>query len=222
MNDLRHLAIIMDGNRRWARQNSLALKLGYKQGAKKVEELIKWASQEKIKILTLYAFSTENWERPKDELGVLFTLLHKYLDENLASFMKEGVKLLCIGDLSRLEESLQEKIANFEAKTAKNTSLQLNLALSYGFKDELIRSVKSLLAKGLEVNEENIKEHLDLSQDVDLLLRVGGKHRLSNFLLWQASYAQIHFSDTLFPAFSEAEFKDIIASFKQTKRSFGK
>lgn len=222
MNDLRHLAIIMDGNRRFAKKNKLAIKIGYKMGAKKVEELITWVKKAQIKTLTLYAFSTENWSRPKGELGVLFTLLHKYLDENLATFMEENIKLKCIGDLARLEPALQEKIAFFEAKTANNSSLELNLALSYGFKDELVRAVKRVVLEGLPISEENITSKLDLSKDVDLLVRVGGKHRLSNFLLWQSSYAQIAFCDTLFPAFTKLEFDKILAGFKTCERSFGR
>lgn len=221
MNELKHLAIIMDGNRRWARQKALRLDFGYKEGAKKVKELIYWSIEEGIESLTLFAFSTENWQRPLSELNILFKLLDEYLDDNLKSFKKEGIRLKCIGDLSKLKENLQQKICFFEEETKNNKKLKLNLALSYGSKNELIRAIHALLKKGLEINEQNIKNHLDLSLDVDLLLRVGGEKRLSNFLLWQASYAELAFSDTLFPSFSKDEFDKIIAKYKNTKRNLG-
>lgn len=222
MNELRHLAVVMDGNRRWAKKNGLLEKIGYTQGVKSVEKIIELCIKEKIKILTLYAFSTENWQRPKEEVEYIFSLLDKYLDEALPKFLNHNICFRAIGNLSYLDEKILKKIKNFEDQTKNNDTLTLNLAISYGGKDEIVRAVKKLVSKNLEINEENIQAHLDLSDDVDLFLRVGSAKRISNFLIWQSSYAEIYFSNTLFPALSKKEFKAIIDDFRQRKRTFGK
>ncbi|EGH4467452.1 di-trans,poly-cis-decaprenylcistransferase [Campylobacter lari] len=222
MNELKHLAVVMDGNRRWARKNGLLEKIGYSQGAKVVEKIIEVCIDEKIQNLTLYAFSTENWQRPKEEVEFLFKLLNKYLDESLNKFIANEVRFKAIGNLSLLDESTLKKIQNFQEQTKNYTKLCVNLAISYGGKDEIVRAVKKVIEKNLEINEANIQANLDLSEDVDLFLRVGSAKRISNFLLWQSSYAEIYFSQTLFPALTKKEIANIITEFKKRKRTFGK
>ncbi len=222
MNELKHLAVVMDGNRRWARKNGFLEKLGYSHGVKVVQRLMEVCVDEGVKELSLFAFSTENWKRPQDEIDFIFSLLHKVLDENLERFLQNDVRLRAIGDLSRLDQPLQEKILRAENLTKNCSRLCVNLAISYGSKDEVVRSVKKCIQKGLEINEANISANLDLPLDVDLLLRVGDAKRLSNFLLWQCAYAEIHFSNTLFPGLTKREFKKIIKDFRQRERTFGK
>ncbi len=178
--------------------------------------------EEGISNLSLFAFSTENWNRPQDEIEFIFELLDRCLDEALKEFEKNNVRLRAIGDLSRLDTHLQEKIALVEEKTKHCDLLCVNLAISYGAKDEIVRSVKRLIEKGLEINEKNISDNLDLPLDVDLMLRVGNAKRLSNFLLWQCAYAEIYFSETLFPSLTKREFKKIIKEFRKRERTFGK
>ncbi|WP_139452938.1 polyprenyl diphosphate synthase [Campylobacter armoricus] len=222
MNELKHLAVVMDGNRRWARKNGLLEKIGYSQGAKVVEKIIEVCIDEKIQNLTLYAFSTENWQRPKEEVEFLFKLLNKYLDESLPKFIANEVRFKAIGNLGLLDETTLQKIQNFQEKTKNHTKLCVNLAVSYGAKDEIVRAVKKVIEKNLEINEANIQANLDLSENVDLFLRVGSAKRISNFLLWQSSYAEIYFSQTLFPALTKKEITSIINEFKKRKRTFGK
>ena len=204
MNELKHLAVVMDGNRRWAKAKGFLAKLGYSQGVKTMQKLMEACVEEGISNLSLFAFSTENWNRA------------------LKEFEKNNVRLRAIGDLSRLDTHLQEKIALVEEKTKHCDLLCVNLAISYGAKDEIVRSVKRLIEKGLEINEKNISDNLDLPLDVDLMLRVGNAKRLSNFLLWQCAYAEIYFSETLFPSLTKREFKKIIKEFRKRERTFGK
>lgn len=222
MNELNHLAVVMDGNRRWAKAKGFLAKLGYSQGVKTMQKLMEVCVEEGISNLSLFAFSTENWNRPQDEIEFIFELLDRCLDEALKEFEKNNVRLRAIGDLSRLDMHLQEKIALVEEKTKHCDLLCVNLAISYGAKDEIVRSVKRLIEKGLEINEKNISDNLDLSLDVDLMLRVGNAKRLSNFLLWQCAYAEIYFSETLFPSLTKREFKKIIKEFRKRERTFGK
>ncbi|EAI2977759.1 di-trans,poly-cis-decaprenylcistransferase [Campylobacter coli] len=222
MNKLNHLAVVMDGNRRWAKAKGFLAKLGYSQGVKTMQKLMEVCVEEGISNLSLFAFSTENWNRPQDEIEFIFELLDRCLDEALKEFEKNNVRLRAIGDLSRLDVYLQEKIALVEEKTKHCDLLCVNLAISYGAKDEIVRSVKRLIEKGLEINEKNISDNLDLPLDVDLMLRVGNAKRLSNFLLWQCAYAEIYFSETLFPSLTKREFKKIIKEFRKRERTFGK
>ncbi|EAH4874644.1 TPA: di-trans,poly-cis-decaprenylcistransferase [Campylobacter coli] len=222
MNELKHLAVVMDGNRRWAKAKGFLAKLGYSQGVKTMQKLMQACVEEGISNLSLFAFSTENWNRPQDEIEFIFELLDRCLDEALKEFEKNNARLRAIGDLSRLDTHLQEKIALVEEKTKHCDLLCVNLAISYGAKDEIVRSVKRLIEKGLEINEKNISDNLDLPLDVDLMLRVGNAKRLSNFLLWQCAYAEIYFSETLFPSLTKREFKKIIKEFRKRERTFGK
>lgn len=222
MNELKHLAVVMDGNRRWAKAKGFLAKFGYTRGVETLQKLMSVCIEEKISHLTLFAFSTENWKRPADEVGFIFKLLERCLDDALKEFEKNGVRLRAIGDLSRLDEKLQEKIALVEEKTKHCELLCVNLAISYGSRDEIIRAAKKVVEKGLELNEENLSANLDLPLDVDLMLRVGNAKRLSNFLLWQSSYAEICFSETLFPSLTKREFRRIIKEYRKRERTFGK
>lgn len=222
MNDLRHLAVVMDGNRRWARKNGFLEKLGYTHGVKVVQRLMEVCVDEGVKELSLFAFSTENWKRPKDEIDFIFSLLNKLLDENLGRFIKNNVRLRAIGDLSRLDKALQDKLANAQELTKNCSLLCVNLAISYGSRDEIVRAVKRCLDKGLSIDEQSISANLDLPLNVDLLVRLGDAKRLSNFLLWQCAYAEICFSNTLFPGLTKREFKKIINEFRKRERTFGK
>ncbi|ECL2809459.1 TPA: di-trans,poly-cis-decaprenylcistransferase [Campylobacter jejuni] len=222
MNELKHLAVVMDGNRRWARAKGFLAKLGYSQGVKTMQKLMEVCMEENISNLSLFAFSTENWKRPKDEIDFIFELLDRCLDEALEKFEKNNVRLRAIGDLSRLEDKVREKTTLVEEKTKHCDALCVNLAISYGARDEIIRAAKRVIEKKLELNEENLTQNLDLPLDVDLMLRVGNAKRLSNFLLWQCSYAEIYFSETLFPSLTKREFKRIIKEFRNRERTFGK
>ncbi|ARE80530.1 polyprenyl diphosphate synthase [Campylobacter helveticus] len=222
MNELKHLAVVMDGNRRWAKAKGFLAKFGYTRGVETLQKLMSVCIEEKISHLTLFAFSTENWKRPADEVEFIFKLLERCLDDALKEFEKNGVRLRAIGDLSRLDEKLQEKIALVEEKTKYCELLCVNLAISYGSRDEIIRAAKKVVEKGLELNEENLSANLDLPLDVDLMLRVGNAKRLSNFLLWQSSYAEICFSETLFPSLTKREFRRIIKEYRKRERTFGK
>ncbi|RDU64994.1 di-trans,poly-cis-decaprenylcistransferase [Helicobacter didelphidarum] len=222
LGELKHLAVVMDGNRRWARKNGILEKIGYLHGAKTIQKIIEVCIDEGITNLTLFAFSTENWQRPQEEITYLFNLLEKYLDTSLESFLSNDVKFRAIGDLSRLDRNLLTKIRSFEEQTKLCNKLCVNVAISYGAKDEIIRAVNRTLEKGLPITEQNIQNNLDLNVDVDLLLRVGNAQRISNFLLWQCAYAEIFFSDTLFPGLTKRECKKIIKNFKKRERTFGK
>ncbi|ECP7276064.1 di-trans,poly-cis-decaprenylcistransferase [Campylobacter jejuni] len=222
MNELKHLAVVMDGNRRWARAKGFLAKFGYSQGVKTMQKLMEVCMEENISNLSLFAFSTENWNRPKDEIEFIFELLDRCLDEALEKFEKNNVQLRAIGDLSRLEDKIREKIILVEEKTKHCNGLCVNLAISYGARDEIIRAAKRVIEKKLELNEENLTQNLDLPLDVDLMLRVGNAKRLSNFLLWQCSYAEIYFSEALFPSLTKREFKRIIKEFRNRERTFGK
>ncbi|EHE0559022.1 di-trans,poly-cis-decaprenylcistransferase [Campylobacter upsaliensis] len=222
MNELKHLAVVMDGNRRWAKAKGFLAKFGYTRGVKTLQKLMSVCIEEQISQLTLFAFSTENWKRPVDEVEFIFKLLERCLDDALKEFEKNGVRLKAIGDLSRLNEKLKEKIALVEEKTKHCERLCVNLAISYGSRDEIVRAAKRVVEKGLELSEENLSANLDLPLDVDLMLRVGNAKRLSNFLLWQSSYAEICFSETLFPSLTIREFKKIIKEYRKRERTFGK
>ncbi|EKG3604019.1 di-trans,poly-cis-decaprenylcistransferase [Campylobacter upsaliensis] len=222
MNELKHLAVVMDGNRRWAKAKGFLAKFGYTRGVRTLQKLMSVCIEEQISQLTLFAFSTENWNRPVDEVEFIFKLLDRCLDDALKEFEKNGIRLKAIGNLSRLDEGLKEKIALVEEKTKHCERLCVNLAISYGSRDEIVRAAKRVVEKGLELNEENLSANLDLPLDVDLMLRVGNAKRLSNFLLWQSSYAEICFSETLFPSLTKREFKKIIKEYRKRERTFGK
>lgn len=220
-NTLNHLAIIMDGNGRWAKQKGFVRVKGHELGAQKIEEIVKCCIDEKIKILTLYTFSTENWKRPKVEVDFLMKLLKNFLISKRDIFIKNEIKFSTIGDLTAFNDEIRKKISELKEATKDFTKLEVVIALNYGSKDEIVRACNRILAQNGEINEKSIAYNLDISQNIDLLIRTGKEKRLSNFMLWQASYAELYFSDTLWPDFSADELKQIIDNYKFIDRRFG-
>ncbi len=221
MNELNHLAIIMDGNGRWAKNKGLLRSFGHKAGASIIKDLVKTCMEEGIKNLSLFAFSTENWKRPKEEVDFIFKLFNEYLSSQSDDFLKNGIRFKTFGNIKALDELTRKLIDDYEFKTKDCKNLNFNLGINYGAKDEIIRAMKKLNEENLEINEENLNNCLDINQDVDLLIRTGGHFRISNFLLWQCAYAELYFTKTLFPDFSPAELKKIIQEYKVCKRNFG-
>ena len=219
----KHIAMIMDGNGRWAKERGLNRTSGHEEGAKTVRRMTQYCSDIGIKYLTLYAFSTENWERPKLEVEFLMKLLERYLKKELEVYLKNNIKFKAIGDLNRFSKSLQKTISDTEIKTSNCTGLTQVLALNYGSKNEIIRAIKKLNEQNLEVNESNLESCLDTAGmgDVDILIRTSGEIRLSNYLLWQNAYAEMFFTQTYWPDFSESELDDIISDFIKRERRFG-
>ena len=218
-----HIAIIMDGNGRWAKERGLNRTAGHEEGAKTVRKITQYCSDIGIKYLTLYAFSTENWERPKLEVEFLMKLLERYLKKELDVYLKNNIRFKAIGDLSRFSKSLQKTIFETQDKTANCSGLTQVLALNYGSKNEIIRAVKKLNEQNLEVTEENLESCLDTAGmgDVDVLIRTSGEVRLSNYLLWQNAYAEMFFTQTFWPDFNESELDDILSDFSKRERRFG-
>ena len=218
-----HIAIIMDGNGRWAKERGLNRTAGHEEGAKTVRRITQYCSDIKVKYLTLYAFSTENWERPKLEVEFLMKLLERYLKKELDVYLKNNIRFKAIGDLSRFSKSLQKTIFETQDKTANCSGLTQVLALNYGSKNEIIRAVKKLNEQNLEVTEENLESCLDTAGmgDVDVLIRTSGEVRLSNYLLWQNAYAEMFFTQTYWPDFDESELDDILSDFSKRERRFG-
>jgi len=217
-----HIAIIMDGNGRWAKKRGLKRVEGHRVGAEVVKRITTYcANHKEVKILTLYAFSTENWKRPKMEVEFLMKLLDSYLKKELSTYIENEVKFEVIGDISKFSKNLQDRIKYTKEKTKNFNKLTQVLALNYGSKDEIVRAVKKVIANKEEINEKNIQKNLDLTKDVDLLIRTSGEVRISNFLLWQCAYAEMFFTNTLWPDFNEKELEDIINCFKKRERRFG-
>ena len=223
MNALNHVAIIMDGNGRWGLKYKNSRNEGHKAGLKTVEKVIKESIKNNIKFLTLYAFSTENWKRPKSEITFLFKLLESFLKNKIEFLHKQNIKLKIIGSLN-FSKKINKLLIQSENKTNKNNVLQLNLALNYGSKFELINAFKKIQKKKEKVNEKNLLKYLQTKNipDPDILIRTGNTNRLSNFLLWQIAYTEIFFIKKLWPAFTENDYKKIINKYKKIKRNFGK
>ena len=218
-----HIAIIMDGNGRWAKEQGLNRTAGHEEGAKVVREITTHANNLGIKYLTLYAFSTENWSRPKLEVEFLMKLLERYLKNELPVYLENGVKFRAIGDLTKFSKSLQKVINETQEKTKNCKGLTQVLALNYGSRDEITRAVKKLVDKELEISQENIESCLDTVgiPDVDMLIRTSGEIRISNYLLWQIAYAEMFFTKTYWPEFSKNELDDMISDFRSRERRFG-
>ncbi len=218
-----HIAIIMDGNGRWAKERGLNRTAGHEEGAKTVRRITQYCSDIKVKYLTLYAFSTENWERPKLEVEFLMKLLDRYLKKELSVYLENNIRFKAIGDLSRFSKSLQNTIFETQEKTANCFGLTQVLALNYGSKNEIIRAVKKLNELNLEVTEQNLELCLDTAGmgDVDVLIRTSGEVRLSNYLLWQNAYAEMFFTQTYWPDFTASELDDILSDFSKRERRFG-
>ena len=223
MNPLNHVAIIMDGNGRWGLKHKKSRNAGHKEGLKTVERIIKETVNNKIKHLTLYVFSTENWKRPKQEIKYLFNLLENFLINRLEDLHKQNIKLNIIG-VKNFTAKLNKLLIKSEKKTLKNNKLQINLALNYGSKFELINAFKNLSKHNEKVNEKNFIKYLQTKNipDPDILIRTGNTKRLSNFLLWQLAYSEIFFEKKLWPDFNEKDYRKILRNFKKIKRNFGK
>ena len=222
MNPLNHVAIIMDGNGRWGLKNRNSRNAGHKAGLNTVESIIKASIKNKIKFLTLYAFSTENWKRPKKEINYLFNLLETFLTNRIEELHKQKIKLKVIG-VKNFSKKLNNLLKQSEKKTSKNSKLQINLALNYGSKIELINAFKNLKKNNDKITEKNLSKYLQTKNlpDPDLLIRTGNTKRLSNFLLWQLAYSEIFFEKKLWPDFNEKDYNKIIKKFKNIKRNFG-
>ena len=222
MNPLNHVAIIMDGNGRWGLKKYNSRNKGHRAGLDTVEKIIKISIKEKIKYLTLFAFSTENWKRPKSEITYLFNLLQNFLEHELKKFHKNNIKLKIIGD-KKFSKKINNLLIKSEKITKNNTALQVNLALNYGSKNEIVNAIKKINNKKLNITEKNIEKFLYTKNipDPDILIRTGKTTRLSNFLLWQISYTEIFFSKKLWPDFQEVDFINIINKFKKIKRNYG-
>ena len=213
----------MDGNGRWGLKYRNSRNAGHKEGLKTVEKIIKASIKYKIKFLTLYAFSTENWKRPKKEINFLFNLLENFLTHRLNDIHNQNIRIKILGD-KKFSTKLNNLLNNAEKKTSKNSKLQINLALNYGSKLELLNAFKKIKKKKIKINEKNLEKHLQTKYipDPDILIRTGNTKRLSNFLLWQLAYSEIFFEKKLWPAFTEKDYKKIIKNYKNIKRNFGK
>ena len=223
MNPLNHVAIIMDGNGRWGLKYKNSRNAGHKAGLNTVEKIIKESIKNRISFLTLFAFSTENWKRPKKEINYLFGLLESFLKNRIEDLHKQNIKLKILGS-KKFSLKLNKLLNNSEKKTSNNTKLQINLALNYGSKSELIDAFKRIRKDKSTINEKNLSRNLQTRNipDPDLLIRTGNTKRLSNFLLWQLAYSEIFFEKKLWPAFNGKDFNRIIKDYKNIKRNFGK
>ncbi len=223
MNPLKHVAIIMDGNGRWGLKHKNSRNAGHKAGLKTVEKIIKETIKNKIKYLTLYAFSTENWKRPKKEINFLFNLLENFLKEKIEDLNNKKIRLKIIGK-KNFSPRLNNLLKISEKKTYKNKRLQINLALNYGSKTELINAFKELKKNREIISEKNLKKYLQTKNipDPEILIRTGNTKRLSNFLLWQLAYSEIFFEKKLWPDFNEKDYNRIIKEYRNIKRNFGK
>ncbi len=228
---LKHIAIIMDGNGRWAQKRLLPRSAGHKKGAENVKVIAKAANKLGLKYLTLYAFSTENWNRPKDEVDTLMSLLREYLHSDFQELHKNNVRILFIGERHMLDDDIVKAMENLEKQTAQNTGLTLCFAISYGARQEMLQAVKNLarlLKKGdISESDVDIQTFSDMLYtknipDPDVLIRTGGEFRISNFLLWQLAYTELFFSQTQWPDFDEKELESIVTQFKSRERRYGK
>lgn len=225
--NLEHIAIIMDGNRRWAKEKNLPSAMGHKKGVDALKTTLRACKDFGIKYLTVYAFSTENWKRKKEEVDFLMELLAITLTNELAEMHSEGVVISFIGDISKLSDKLQKILANSVETTKNNTGVHLQIAFNYGARDEIVHAVKSIVAKGVkseDITEEMISENLYTKNipDPDLLIRTGGEKRISNYLLWQIAYSEILVTDEYWPEFGRDSLAEAVEEFKNRQRRFGK
>ena len=223
MNSPKHVAIIMDGNGRWGLRKNKTRNYGHTQGVKTVEKIIEASVSNDIKYLTLYTFSTENWKRPKKEIFFLIYLLEKYIDKQFDKLLKKNIKLNIFGNINKFPNSLKKKLKKAQKISNKNNKIQINLALNYGSKEEIVSSVKKTINLARPINETNITKNLYTAgiPDPEILIRTGNRYRLSNFLLWQLAYTEIFFIKKLWPDFKKKDFDKIIKQFHNIKRNFG-
>jgi undecaprenyl diphosphate synthase len=226
-----HVAIIMDGNGRWAKRMRKPRLFGHKAGADSVRDIVEISREIGIKYLTLYAFSSENWNRPAQEVSGLMSILKRYLEAELPRMQKNDIRLMSIGDRNRLPDPVRETLENVIQKTSANSQLTLNLALSYGGRDEIVRAIKGVARECLagereidSITSEVMNDHLDTADlpDPDLLIRTGGESRLSNFMLWQVSYSEIYFTDIMWPEFRKDMFLRALSEYQSRERRFGR
>ncbi len=219
-----HIAIIMDGNRRWAKKKNLPIASGHKAGAETLQRVIEHCIEIGIKYLTVYAFSTENWKRDPKEVNDLMNLLREYLVKLEKDNQDRNTKICVIGDVTKLDSDLQDKICSIQSKTANNTGLTVNVALNYGGRDEILNAIKKLSAKEIQdLTSDSFSEKLYTSgsPDPDLIIRTAGEQRLSNFLLWQCAYSEFWYTDILWPDFSDKTLEEAILAFNKRNRKFG-
>ena len=227
MNTPQHIVLFPDGNRRWAKQKGLQTLLGHKKGYENLLDFAEWCKNRGVKVLTAFGFSTENWNRTKEEVDYLMDLLEKCLSDNLDRYSRDGVRVRVIGQKERLPKSLQSAIIKTEEATKNNSNLFLNLAISYGGKWDILNAVKNIVKEGIEpdkIDEALFESHLSTAglPSPDLVIRAGGEMRLSNFVLWQAAYAELYFSPKLWPDFTEQDLDVALAEFDKRARRFGK
>ncbi|MBI4844110.1 MAG: isoprenyl transferase [Nitrospirae bacterium] len=223
---IKHVAVIMDGNGRWAELRGLSRIEGHREGIKRVNDIIDEAVEQKLKALTLYTFSMENWNRPKNEVDALMRFLRLYLKKEMKGLAAKNIIFRPIGNLQKLPAGVQSLLRDFQEMTKDNTGLLLTSALSYGGRDEIVNAVRSMVKEGLppdKINEKALQSHLytDGLPDPDLIIRTSGEMRLSNFLIWQSAYAEFYFTETLWPDFSREEFRRAIAEYAKRERRFG-
>ena len=220
----KHVAIIMDGNGRWALKRGKSRNYGHQQGLKTIEKIVNYSIKKKISYLTLFTFSSENWKRPKNEINFLLKLLENYFKKNLLKVIKNGIRVKIIGNISKLARNLRKIIKLAENKTKKNKTISIQLALNYGSKNEIINSLKNIIKKKQKITRKNFEQNLYTAgiPDPDILIRTGGQKRLSNFLLWQMAYTEIFFVDKMWPDFNENDLQKVLNIFRNIKRNFGK
>ena len=223
MNPIKHVAIIMDGNGRWGIKNKGSRNKGHTEGLKTIENIITESLKQDIRYLTLYTFSTENWKRPKQEITFLFKIFENFLLKKTINLVQNGIKFNVIGNKKKISKKLQKIINDSEKKTQFNNKLQINVALNYGSKDEIITACKTLIKKNKVITEKNINDNLYTKKipNPDILIRTGNTNRLSNFLLWQIAYTEIFFIKKFWPEFSKDDYKRILKKFRLLKRNFG-
>jgi undecaprenyl diphosphate synthase len=223
MNKINHVAIIMDGNGRWGKKKRKSRNFGHLNGIKVIERLVKDSIKIKIPILTFYVFSTENWKRPKSEIKFLFELIEHYFLKKIDRIAKNNIKINIIGSIKNLPKKIKNRLQTCMHRTRNCKKILVNLAINYGSKDEIVNAVKKLKRKKKNISVKNLVKYLYTSNlpDPDLLIRTGGKKRLSNFLLWQLAYSELYFVDKLWPDFNIADYHKIIKRFEKVKRNFG-
>jgi len=224
MSSAKHVAIIMDGNGRWALKRGKSRNYGHQQGLKTIEKIVNYSIKKKISYLTLFTFSSENWKRPKNEINFLLKLLENYFKKNLLKVIKNGIRVKIIGNISKLARNLRKIIKLAENKTKKNKTISIQLALNYGSKNEIINSLKNIIKKKQKITRKNFEQNLYTAgiPDPDILIRTGGQKRLSNFLLWQMAYTEIFFVDKMWPDFNKNDLQKVLNIFRNIKRNFGK
>lgn len=222
----KHIVLFPDGNRRWAKDHNLSVEQGYLEGEKRFADFFRWSKNRGVKVVTVFGFSTENWNRPPAQVAFLMNIFEKALSKDLDGFMKEGIRVRVIGEREKLADSLKKVIDHIEKTTAGNSAIYLNLAVSYGGKWDILQAVKKMMQERIgaeNLTEELLEKHLSTAglPTPDLVIRAGGEKRLSNFVLWQAAYAELYFSEKMWPDFSEEDFNAALEEFAARQRRFG-